>query len=49
MVNIGVAISALPPTGLTLPFISYGGSSLFINAINMGLILNLSSRRKVVA
>lgn len=48
MVNIGVAISALPPTGLTLPFISYGGSSLLINAVNMGLILNLSAKRKVI-
>jgi len=42
MVNIGVSISALPPTGLNLPFLSYGGTSFLMNAINMGLILNLS-------
>ncbi len=49
MVNIGVAISAIPPTGLTLPFLSYGGTSLLMNAINMGLILNMSAQRKVIA
>lgn len=48
MVNIGVSISAIPPTGLTLPFISYGGSSMLMNAINMGILLNLSARRKVI-
>ncbi len=48
MVNIGVAISAIPPTGLTLPFISYGGSSMLMNAVNIGIILNLSSKRKVI-
>lgn len=46
MVNIGVAISALPSTGVTLPFISYGGTSLLINSITIGLILNISSRRR---
>lgn len=48
LVNIGVAISAIPPTGLTLPFVSYGGSSLLFNAVNIGLILNMSAQRKVV-
>lgn len=48
LVNVGVAISAIPPTGLTLPFISYGGSSLLFNAINIGLILNMSAQRKVI-
>jgi len=48
MVNIGVAISALPSTGVTLPFISYGGTSLLINSITIGLILNISSRRRGV-
>ncbi|MDX9869330.1 MAG: FtsW/RodA/SpoVE family cell cycle protein [Candidatus Cloacimonadales bacterium] len=43
MVNTGVSISALPPTGLTMPFLSYGGTSFFFIAVNMGLILNLST------
>ncbi len=43
MVNIGVNISALPSTGVTLPFISYGGTSFLINALALGLLLNVSS------
>ncbi len=48
LVNIGVSISALPSTGLTLPFISYGGSSLVVNSFAVGVILNISSVRKIV-
>lgn len=48
LVNIGVAISALPSTGVTLPFISYGGTSLIINSIALGLILNITAKRKEV-
>lgn len=48
MVNIGVAMSALPSTGVTLPFISYGGTSLLINSFAIGLLLNSSAvRRKI--
>ncbi|MFC1887241.1 FtsW/RodA/SpoVE family cell cycle protein [Candidatus Cloacimonadota bacterium] len=46
MVNIGVAMSALPSTGVTLPFISYGGTSLLINSFAIGLILNTSAIRR---
>ncbi len=46
MVNIGVAMSALPSTGVTLPFISYGGTSLVINSISIGLLLNISAVRR---
>lgn len=46
IVNIGVAISALPPTGITLPFISYGGTSLIANSICIGLILNITAERR---
>ena len=46
MVNIGVAISALPSTGVTLPFISYGGTSLLTNFITIGLLLNFSAERR---
>jgi cell division protein FtsW len=48
MVNIGVAISALPATGVTLPFISYGGTSLLINSVTIGLLLNISATRRRV-
>lgn len=41
-VNIGVAIGSLPTTGLALPFISYGGSNLLVNAIMAGILLNIS-------
>ena len=46
IVNIGVAMSALPSTGLPLPFISSGGSSMFVNAFAIGIILNISTKRK---
>ena len=42
MINIGVNIGVLPTKGLTLPFISYGGSSLIVNCLAMGLILRIS-------
>jgi cell division protein FtsW len=42
MVNIGVNIGLLPTKGLTLPFISYGGSSMLINCILIGIILRIA-------
>ena len=44
--NIGMNIGLLPITGITLPFISYGGSSLISYMIIIGLILNISAARK---
>ncbi|MEW9670860.1 rod shape-determining protein RodA [Ammoniphilus sp. 3BR4] len=44
--NIGMTIQLMPITGITLPFISYGGSSLVTNFIIVGLILNVGMRRK---
>jgi cell division protein FtsW len=47
-INMGVAVSLLPPKGMTLPFISYGGSSLFAVALTMGFALALIRRRPQV-
>lgn len=44
--NIGMTIGLLPITGVPLPFVSYGGSALTTNFICIGLLLNISSRRK---
>lgn len=44
-INIGVNLRALPAKGMTLPFISYGGSSLIAAALTVGLILSLTRRQ----
>jgi cell division protein FtsW len=40
--NISVVLGLVPPKGIPLPFVSYGGSSLLINLIGMGMLLNVS-------
>ena len=44
--NIGMVMGLLPITGVPLPFISYGGSSLITNFICIGLLLNISGKRQ---
>lgn len=45
LVNLAVAMAILPTKGLTLPFVSYGGSSLVVNAVAAGILLNVSRKR----
>jgi cell division protein FtsW len=44
-INAGVALGLMPTTGLTLPFLSYGGTSLIISAATVGILMNLSGQR----
>ncbi len=46
--NIGMTVALIPVTGVTLPFISYGGSSLLTSLANLGLVLNVAMRRKKI-
>jgi cell division protein FtsW (lipid II flippase) len=44
-INIGMTVGLLPITGITLPFVSYGGTSLVASWINLGLLLGVGLRR----
>lgn len=46
--NIGMTIGLMPITGITLPLISYGGTSLLTTVMSIGLILNVGMRRKKI-
>ena len=45
LINIGMTIGFFPITGLPLPLLSYGGSSLITNFFALGLLLNIEMRR----
>lgn len=46
--NIAMTVALIPVTGVTLPFVSYGGSSLLTSLANLGLVLNVCMRRKKI-
>ncbi|ANX12143.1 cell division protein FtsW [Fictibacillus arsenicus] len=47
VVNLGAAVGLLPITGVPLPFISYGGSSLLLFLTSMGILINISAKVKL--
>ena len=48
VLNVGVTMGVLPPTGLTLPLMSYGGSSLLCTMASIGVVLNIGQRSRHV-
>ncbi len=45
-VNIGAMLGVLPLSGITLPFVSHGGTSLFVSLFEVGIILSVSKTQK---
>ena len=48
LINIGMTMGLMPITGMTLPLISYGGSSLVVNGMALGLLVNVGLRRPIL-
>ena len=47
IMNLSVVVGLIPVTGVTLPFISYGGSSLLVSMASMGILLNISKTKRM--
>jgi len=47
--NIGMCIGLMPVTGIPLPFLSYGGSSILTNYAAIGLVLSIYMRKKSIS
>lgn len=48
VINVGMTMGLMPITGMTLPLVSYGGTSLVVNAAAMGLLVNVGQRRPIL-
>ena len=48
VINVGMTMGLMPITGMTLPLISYGGSSLVVNCVALGLLVNVGMRRPIL-
>ena len=46
--NIFVSLGMLPVTGLTLPFVSYGGTALVVNMFMVGVIMSIGKQEKII-
>ena len=44
LMNVAVVTSSMPPTGVSLPFVSYGGNAMWLFMASMGILLNISRR-----
>lgn len=47
VINVAVVTSSMPATGITLPFVSYGGTSIWVFMLSMGILLNISRGQRV--
>jgi len=48
LINVGMTMGLMPITGMTLPLVSYGGSSLVVNCAALGLLVNVGARRMIL-
>ena len=48
LANVGMALGILPVVGIPLPFMSYGGTSLFVNLCCIGILQNIAMRRQKI-